>query len=155
MVLFFDDRNAFATGACPYKYIPATEGESTNRIFLRVEIAGYSIEAIVDTGAPYVILAPGVARAVGFDPNYILERKTMLIRGMRLDGSITRFNMTLVAKMGEDLDLQATVFVPDAEELWGDFPSFIGLTGFLERIRFALDPLTDTFYFGSLALTEL
>jgi len=36
MVLFFDDRNAFATGACPYKYIPATEGESTNRIFLRV-----------------------------------------------------------------------------------------------------------------------
>ncbi|MBO1351228.1 MAG: retroviral-like aspartic protease family protein [Hormoscilla sp. GUM202] len=154
MVLFFDDGKTFATGACPYEYIRATEGD-TNRIFLAVEVAGYPIEAIVDTGAPYVILAPQVARAIGFQPADALERLTMLIRGMRLDGSITRFNMTLVAKRGENLDLQATVFVPDAEELWGDFPSFIGLSGFLERIRFAIDPLTDTFYFGSMALTEL
>jgi len=30
------------------------------------------------------------------------------------------------------------------------FPSFLGLTGFLERIKFAADPNTDTFYFGPL-----
>jgi len=63
--------------------------------------------------------------------------------------------MKLLADVGQHLELQATVFVPDAEELWGDFPSFIGLSGFLERIRFAVDPLTDTFYFGSMALTDL
>ncbi|MBC6424094.1 MAG: hypothetical protein GDA38_23320 [Hormoscilla sp. SP12CHS1] len=95
MVLFFDDGKTFATGACPYEYIRATEGD-TNRIFLAVEVAGYPIEAIVDTGAPYVILAPRVPRAIGFQPADALERLTMLIRGMRLDGSITRFNMTLV-----------------------------------------------------------
>ncbi|HAX76687.1 MAG TPA: hypothetical protein DCY88_12800 [Cyanobacteria bacterium UBA11372] len=83
MVLFFDNGNAFATGATRYQYRPATENESTNRIFLQV-------------------------------------------------------------------DVQATVFVPDREELWGNFPYFIGLGGFLERIRFAFDPASDTFYFGSL-----
>ncbi|MGA9380505.1 MAG: hypothetical protein WBV73_17210 [Phormidium sp.] len=44
----------------------------------------------------------------------------------------------------ENLDLE------DEEEYWGDFPSFIGLNGFLERIRFAIDPNTDTFYFGQI-----
>ncbi len=75
----------------------------------------------------------------------------MLIRQMRLDGSITRINMTLIATFGEDLVVPATVFVPDSEDMWGDFPAFIGLGGFLERIRFAVDPSDDLFYFGSLA----
>ncbi|WP_017717414.1 hypothetical protein [Kamptonema formosum] len=74
----------------------------------------------------------------------------MLIRGMRLSGFVVRLNIRLKAEEGEDLDVDSTVFVPDSEVLWGNFPSFIGLTGFLERIRFALDPNTDTFYFGSL-----
>lgn len=74
----------------------------------------------------------------------------MLIRGMRLDGLIFPLNVTLKAEFGEELDVDATVFVPDSEYLWGDFPSFIGLGGFLERIRFAIDPNMDTFYFGQL-----
>lgn len=48
MLLLFPNRDSFATGAVRYKYHPATLGESTNRIFLRVEIAGYPIEAVVD-----------------------------------------------------------------------------------------------------------
>ncbi|OCR01344.1 hypothetical protein BCD67_12460 [Oscillatoriales cyanobacterium USR001] len=75
----------------------------------------------------------------------------MLIRGMRLDGSIIRVNMTLPADEGDDLDVDATVFIPDVEEYWGNFPSFIGQIGFLERMRFAVDPATDTFYFGTLS----
>ncbi|MBD2182745.1 hypothetical protein H6G03_17015 [Planktothrix sp. FACHB-1375] len=75
----------------------------------------------------------------------------MLIRGMRLDGSIARMSITFRAQEGESLTQEATVFVPDVEEYWGNFPSFIGLAGFLERIRFAIDPLTDTFYFGPLS----
>uniref|UniRef100_UPI00350F3040 hypothetical protein n=2 Tax=Kamptonema formosum TaxID=331992 RepID=UPI00350F3040 len=106
--------------------------------------------AVLDTGAPYVICAPKIARDAGVDPASALERKTMLIRGMRLSGFVVRLNIRLKAEEGEDLDVDSTVFVPDSEVLWGNFPSFIGLTGFLERIRFALDPNTDTFYFGSL-----
>jgi hypothetical protein len=149
MILFFANGNTFATGSCPYRYIPATAGESTNRIFMTVQIAGFPIESVVDTGAPYVILAPEFTRVIGLNHNSALYRERMLIRGMRLDGSVYRFNMTLVATLGDDLDLQATIFVPDSREMWGNFPSFIGLGGFLERIRFAIDPTDDTFYFGS------
>jgi hypothetical protein len=74
----------------------------------------------------------------------------MLVRGMRLEGSIIRLNMTLPADKGEDLTVDATAFIPDVEEYWGDFPCFIGQMGFLERIRYAVDPATDTFYFGTL-----
>ncbi len=153
MLLFFPSSEAFATGAKRYQYLPVTPNESTNRIILIVEVGGRPVKAVVDTGAPYVILPPSVARLGGFNPDFILGREQMLIRRMRLDGSITRINITLIATFGEDLNVPATVFVPDREDLWGDFPAFIGLSGFLERIRFAVDPNSDLFYFGSLAST--
>ena len=137
-------------GALKYSYQPATIGETTNRIVLPIEIQGIATEAVVDTGAPYVICAPRVAREVGIDPEFALERRMMLIRGMRLEGMIVRLSIRLQAEEGDDLDVDATAFVPDVEEYWGDLPSFIGLTGFLQRIRFAIAPSTDTFYFGSL-----
>ncbi|WP_242060416.1 pepsin/retropepsin-like aspartic protease family protein [Aerosakkonema funiforme] len=151
MILLSRDGDTFASGAIPYFYRPATEGETTNRIILRAEIEGYATEAIVDTGAPYVVVAPRVARLVGFTQASALDRGRLLIRGMRLDGSIARMSITFRAQEGESLTQEATVFVPDVEEYWGNFPSFIGLAGFLERIRFAIDPLTDTFYFGPLS----
>ena len=58
--------------------------------------------------------------------------------------------LRLLADEGDSLTVDATAFIPDVEEYWGDLPTFIGLTGFLERLRFAVDPSTDTFYFGSL-----
>lgn len=149
-LLYFANGETFASGALGYQYAPATETETTNRILFRIEIEGIPTRAVLDTGAPYVICAPKVASAAGVTSAAALERKTMLIRGMRLPGFVVRLNIRLKAEEGEDLDVDSTVFVPDSELLWGNFPSFIGLTGFLERIRFALDPNTDTFYFGSL-----
>lgn len=150
MTLLFPNGDSFATGALPYAYRPATEFETTNRIILLVQIEGITTEAVVDTGAPYVICAPRTARQAGFTRDDVFERTTMLVRGMRLEGGFIRLIISLPAQKGEDLDVQATAFVPDVEEYWGDFPSFLGLTGFLERIRFAVDPNTDTFYFGQL-----
>ncbi|OCR00953.1 hypothetical protein BCD67_02940 [Oscillatoriales cyanobacterium USR001] len=74
----------------------------------------------------------------------------MMVRGMRLEGSIIRLTITLPADRGEEEDIDATAFIPDVEEYWGNFPSFIGQIGFLERITFAVNPSTDTFYFGPL-----
>lgn len=67
-----------------------------------------------------------------------------------MEGSITRLSIRLLADEGDSLTVDATAFIPDVEEYWGDLPVFIGLTGFMERLRFAVDPSTDTFYFGSL-----
>ena len=150
MLLQFPNGDFFATGAIRYDYRPVSAVETTNRLILPVEIEGVLTEAVVDTGAPYVICAPGIARLAGFNRAYSLERMRMLIRGMQLEGSLTRLSIKLLAREGDDLTVDATVFVPDVEDYWGNFPSFIGLTGFLERIRFAVDPLTDILYFGSL-----
>ena len=88
MVLQIPGGDAFATGAIRYDYRPVTEAETTNRIVLLVEIEGILTEAVVDTGAPYVICAPRVAFLAGFDRAYAIERMRMLIRGMQLEGSL-------------------------------------------------------------------
>jgi hypothetical protein len=150
-MLLHPNGETFATGAIRYSYRPVSANETTNRIILLVEIAGVLTEAVVDTGAPFVICAPRIALLAGFDRAYALARMRMLIRGMQLEGSLTRLSIKLLAREGDDFTVDATVFVPDVEEYWGSFPSFIGLTGFLERLRFAVDPSTDTFYFGALS----
>jgi hypothetical protein len=60
--------------------------------------------------------------------------------------------VTLVATGGESLTFEATAFLPETETQ-GDWalPSFLGWQGCLERIRFAVDPAEEVFYFGALA----
>ncbi len=96
MLLFLTSGETFATGARRYQYFPATPTESTNRIILIVKVGEHPFKAVVDTGAPYVILPPSVAKFGGFNPDFVLGRERMLIRGMRLDGSITRIDITFV-----------------------------------------------------------
>jgi hypothetical protein len=149
-LLLFPDGEYFATGAINYAYRPAITSETTNRIIIVVSVEDSITEAVLDTGAPYPIISPKIAKQAGLNRVKPLERTKMLVRGMRLQGSIIRLNMTLPADEGEDLTVDATAFIPDVEEYWGDFPGFIGQLGFLERIRYAVDPATDTFYFGTL-----
>jgi hypothetical protein len=96
MLLQFPNGEAFATGAIRYDYRPVNAVGTTNRLILPVEIEGILTEAVVDTGAPYVICAPGIARLAGFDRAYALERIRMLIRGMQLEGSLTRLSIKLL-----------------------------------------------------------
>lgn len=62
----------------------------------------------------------------------------------RFHGTLFRGLITLVADQGESLDVEATVF------LSADWPgpNFLGYQGLLQRIRFAVDPETNLFYFG-------
>ncbi len=158
MLLNYLDGTSFATGAMQYEYRPATLGETTNRIILAISVEEkVQTTAVFDTGAPYVVLPPTIAQQAGYTEEQGLDEGTLLIRGKWVKGSIGRLNITLQATQGNNLDIDSTVFVPkykqdwgDFEMYWSDFPAFLGLSGFLERIRFAIDPNTDTFYFGSL-----
>lgn len=59
-------------------------------------------------------------------------------------GALYRGVVTIPADEGDSLDVEATVFVsPD----WQG-PSFVGYQGLLQRIRFAVDPEMNLFYFG-------
>jgi len=67
MNLNFSNGDVFTTGAIRYSYSPATVGETTNRIIIPIEIEGVKTQAVVDTGAPYVVVSPRIAKLAGLN----------------------------------------------------------------------------------------
>ena len=61
-----------------------------------------------------------------------------------VEGRLERIPLILVADEGSSLDLETTFLVSR------DWPgkTFLGYTGFLDRLRIALDPPVNDFYFG-------
>lgn len=99
--------------------------------------------AQLDTGAAWSILNQEVAEAISL-LNGQGEPKTISTRLGPFTGRLERTQIQILADFGDALSVQATVFVsPD----WTG-GNFIGYSGFLERIRFAIDPRESLFYFG-------
>ena len=73
------------------------------------------------------------------------------IRGIEYRGQTYLMSAEIAADEGDDISLTVIVFIPqlDPGEIW-TLPSFVGLEGMLQRIRFAVDPETSLFYFGPL-----
>lgn len=153
-MLFLRNGEPFATGVMDYEYHPITPGEINQRIILRITVDDIPALAVLDTGGPYLIVAPAVADRLGFDPNSSLERTNITIRGDKYYGNLHRVDVKLSATEGTSTTFQSTAFVPDVdeEEKWGNLPTFLGIEKCLDRIRFALDPDPDEpkFYFGAL-----
>lgn len=147
-MLTFSTGETFATGAMIYGYHPYSDGDLSARIILPILVEGNLTNAILDTGAPYLICSPSLARQLGLDPETALSHHQMLIRGYRVRGSLHRLSLTLLATGGDSLAFEAISFIPDLNENF-EFPTFVGLLGCLEWIRFAIDPSTYTFYFGA------
>jgi hypothetical protein len=152
-MLRFSDGQIFASGSCPYRAAPASENDMTHRIFLTVQFDGFQTEAVLDTGGVYFIVHPELAEGLALDHGNALYVGDMGIRGFKYRGYIHRLNLTLLATNGTSLEIEATAFIPELtqSQIWA-LPSFLGLFGCLERMRFAVDPGTDTFFFGSLAV---
>jgi hypothetical protein len=53
-----------------------------------------------------------------------------------MPGSLHRLDLTVVAQQGNEIVVDATVFVPEVEEGAWNLPSFLGRVGCLERLRF-------------------
>jgi len=126
--------------------------ENFARMVLNVTVERrLTIEAILDTGAHWCILDPVILKQLGLTkiPVYQPDGELM-IRGITYHGRLLRTGFGLRDEYGEnDLEVDATVFVPTLapDEIW-IHPNFIGLDGFLNRIRFAVDPTENAFYFG-------
>jgi len=149
MLLRFENEDPFAQGRCTYEYRPASEREDTPRIIVPVQIEGIATRAIIDTGGVYLICDPEIAEFLTLDPTESLGTETLGIRGMRYAGNLYRLLLGLMATEGEELQVEVTAFVPQLaiSDEWA-LPSFLGLQGCLERLRFAVDPSHETFYFG-------
>jgi hypothetical protein len=135
------------TGVCDYSDFYPGRKEPLARIYVpfRPHGAGIRFVGLVDTGGHFCILGPEVVDLIG-DSLSGGEATSLLTAQGRLSGRLYRHRIELLAEEGENLDLEATVLVsPD----WRG-PSVLGYTGFLDRMRFAIDPRANQFYFGSL-----
>lgn len=142
---------AFTSGSAGYfDQIPGAADSPDARIYVKIEPRGLGapILAMLDTGAPWCILDPEIAEALGVSTEEPGEELLRTKNG-RVKGRLECIFITLLADQGESLELNATVFLPNRDEGWKG-PAFIGYAGLLQRIRFAVDPSTNSFYFGPL-----
>ncbi|MBN1313812.1 MAG: hypothetical protein JXA42_00015 [Anaerolineales bacterium] len=146
----YSDGGSFATGVIGYS-IGQQDEVYAGRLCIEVSIGGKRTIAAIDTGGFYVICDPKLGKIISpslIDP---LGDSTLEIRGTKYKGKLYRLAVELLAKEGNNLEVDSTVFIPEMhpEEEW-NLPSFLGFQGFLERIRFAVNPDQSLFYFGGL-----
>jgi hypothetical protein len=139
------------------EYLDQHIGDTTNRIVIPALFGG-RVEryAIIDTGAPWCILDPLAARQLGMSERSAIVDTVLAVRGLRYAGFLHTVDIRVMATEGTDLLVDGVVFVPQLRpgEDW-TLPNFLGLDGFLTRIRFAVDPLANRFYFGILSGDEI
>lgn len=101
---------------------------------------------LLDTGSAVCVLPSSLVAALGSAPVPGAARVVLASRFGRFEGWMDRFRLTLHAQVGSPLEIDATWFVcPD----WPG-PLVLGWRGCLDRMRFAMDPSEDAFYFGPL-----
>jgi hypothetical protein len=153
MSLCFSDDRPFSSGSCPYEYRPATDSEDKPRIMIPVRIKDLQTYAVVDTGGVYLVCPPEFAELLNLDAADLLEGKPKLTiprLGSGVKGDLYLVSLTLLADNGRSCEQTVIAFIPKplSKE---SFPPILGLYGCLEKLRFAVDPGDDTFYFGTLA----
>jgi hypothetical protein len=101
---------------------------------------------MVDTAAPWCIFEPAITKALRDHVDILRKSVWVDSRLGRFQGSLGQGRLRIIADDGENLDIEALMFIcPD----WSG-GNFIGYEGALDRIRFAVDPHRNRFYFSSL-----
>jgi hypothetical protein len=134
---------AFCTGRSDFLDVPSAPAESSAKLFVRLRLSGLETLGQVDTGAAWSVITPDIADVLGLFDGDGPEAQISTRHGV-VAGRLERVTLTFPASAGESLDIDATVFVSRA---W-PAGTFVGWTGLLERVRFAVDPRENHFYFG-------
>lgn len=141
------DGSAFASSRA--RYLDALPGRITRRdakVYVRIAVGVPSLitTAMLDTGSTYSVLDADVAEELGAFRDADAPEVDMATRHGLLRGSLVRRRVWLLAEEGESLEVDATFWVSSA---WR-YGHFLGYAGFLQRIRFAIDPEANQFHFG-------
>ena len=143
-MLFRSDGSVFASGTSSC-FDEDRDARSDNaRIHVRVEFDGVAVFAMLDTGASWSVVNAELAEDLGlFDRDG--EPVDVSSRMGTFRGKLVRAVARLLAEAGESVEVESTLFVSR------EWPAgnFIGYSGLLERIRFAVDPDTNSFMFGA------
>jgi hypothetical protein len=120
-------------------------------VLLQVGVNDYPAEVIVDTGAPFLVCTPQLAKAIGIEDAKFIRKDTILFRGLWLDGSLYELTVAFAPdeNMGSGAALAVSGFVPANQEgLEEVLPySSLGWVSCLEATPFAIDPGRKTFYY--------
>jgi hypothetical protein len=137
----------FASGRSKFLDHLPDDPEPTAKIYIKVRLAGLPGDQVaqLDTGAAWSVLSPDLARAAGLE-NRSGERVGLASRFGIHQGRLLRLPVTFIAEEGESLETDGTFFV---SRDWPSSVSFLGYSGLLANIRFALDPQSNDFYFGA------
>lgn len=142
----------FTTGRATFLDRLPTDAEPTAKIYIKLRPSELEITILaqLDTGSPWSVLEPEIARAAGL-LDETGEPKKLSARGHTFDGHLVRVPVLILADEGDSLEVSATVFVSK------DWPAgnFVGYSGLLESIRVALDPHANHFYFGPASAREV
>jgi hypothetical protein len=138
------NEEAFSCGRSVFLDHDPAQREPTAKVFVWVSVAGLQPQlARLDTGAAWSVLGAEIASVAGIDGGSGDQIELRTFRGT-VHGRLERVPVTLIADDGDSLDMEGTFLVTE------DWPTdlFLGYAGFLESIRFALDPPNNAFYFG-------
>jgi hypothetical protein len=142
-MLRLDNGTVFATGSAPYDFLP----EENPRLQIQIEIDGQRLSAAVDTAAPYFICNVATAESLGITAAEHVGVQELSTRKGVMAGNLYRIPLVLLATEGGSVEIEVTTFVP-SDETWNGEPLFLGLLNCLDRVRFAVDPAAEKFYFG-------
>lgn len=142
--MLFRDGGLFCGGRS--RFLDNTPGgsEGTAKVYVKIvpEALGDVLVAQLDTGAAWSVLDADVADAMSLLNGDGVPAR--LSRGWEFDGRLHRIWIDLLADEGDSFGFEATVWV-SPEWRRGNF---LGYEGFSNRIRFAIDPSDNSFYFG-------
>ncbi|HET9228220.1 MAG TPA: hypothetical protein VFR31_16200 [Thermoanaerobaculia bacterium] len=120
-------------------------GELTAKVYIPVQFGqSRPLLAQLDTGAAWSVLDPLVAQDLGSSLDW-MKPVIMATRFGNLSGFLGRTPITFPADEGVPLTVVGTFFV---SEHWPSGLTFLGYSGLLDAMRFALDPQANDFYFG-------
>jgi hypothetical protein len=121
--------------------------EPTAKIFVKIcleDRIDSGFYAQLDTGAAWSVLDPVIAKGLGLIETEGLSTRLNTRFGI-LRGNLIPLKVMFLAREGQHLDTFAHFFIsPD----WPPGRTFLGYSGLLGSIRFALDPQRNHFYFG-------
>lgn len=137
---------AFTHGRSTFLDYNKDAPEPTAKVFVRLLLGDLSSPVIaqVDTGSAWSVLDSEIAGLLGL---YNVEGFPALLNtrfGTRA-GRLVTVPIRFLADEGTSFDTEGTFFVSPA---WPPGRTFLGYSGLLGSIRFALDPQRNHFYFG-------
>ncbi|MBN2366249.1 MAG: hypothetical protein JXL67_08770 [Calditrichaeota bacterium] len=147
MELRSQDGSYWNTGSCQF-YSDYPYGSFNLLVAIQFSLGKSfpKVPGLLDTASRWVVFSREFLESMGIpfiEQNSTVEK--MHTRFGLIEGFIDRLSLEIVADKGNSISIDSTCFI---SQDWPG-PPVIGWKGCLERIRFALDPSVDRFYFGT------